>query len=283
MLSLLPLLLAGACTQEQVASDPSEVGIDLPATYGPDEVALGVDRLLTYPMPLEFDLTEVPAITIYGDGRVVTGDRNVNIMREGPALPEMHIRMISEQAVRDLVQLALAAGAGDGTYLGQTAIYDLLDTVFTVLTADGERRTEVYGLGDESGSLSQEQIQARRRLEELYAKLVDLPTTLGTDQVGAETGYEPVALAVFTRPWSDPHSVIPPLPELTWPGPALVGEPRGEGTEALTCVDVTGADVRSVLDAAGTAEWLTPWVVDGERHHIWFRPLLPHETSCADL
>jgi hypothetical protein len=195
-------------------------------------------------------------------------------------LPEVLVRVISEQSIRELVSLALNAGVGYVTDLGYTNMMDGNVTVFTVQTADGELRTAVYDLGGETGRLTQDQIRDRRRLVELRDMLLDLPTTLGADRVGAAAPYEPVALAVYTRRWSDTESS---QPELAWPGPALVGEFHGSPQEAVACVDVTGADLRAVLDAASAAAWLTPWVWNGERHHIWFRPLLPEESSCADL
>jgi hypothetical protein len=39
-----------------------------------------------------------------------------------------------------------------------------------------------------------------------------------------------------------------------------------------------------VLDAAGSANALTPWVAsDGTRWSVTFRPLLPDEGGCTDL
>jgi hypothetical protein len=280
LLLVSPLLLAGACAQEPVIADPWHIGIDLPASYEPDAVALRVDSLGGFPLPPPFPLTSLPPVTVYGDGRVVT-EGPVIAIYPGPALPNVLVRTISDQAIRQLALLALEAGVGSQPDLGYTMLMDANTTVFTVLTAGGELRTSVYALGDETGSLTGDQIQARRRLDRLRDQLLDLPTTLGTSALGDETPYEPEALAVLTRPWSDPEK--PAQPELAWPGPALVGEPRGAAPDAVTCVDVTGADVRAVLDAAAAANQLTPWVSDDRRYHVWFRPLLPEESTCDDL
>ena len=46
----------------------------------------------------------------------------------------------------------------------------------------------------------------------------------------------------------------------------------------------TGDQAQAVLAAAGSANAATPWVTaDGGRWSIAFRPLLPDESSCADL
>ena len=51
----------------------------------------------------------------------------------------------------------------------------------------------------------------------------------------------------------------------------------------LSCLTVGGTDVMAVVNAAATANVLTPWTSDGQRWRVRFRPLLPDETSCADL
>jgi hypothetical protein len=51
----------------------------------------------------------------------------------------------------------------------------------------------------------------------------------------------------------------------------------------LGCVVATGDQARAVLAAAGTADATTPWVTPDGRWSVLLRPLLPDETSCADL
>ena len=46
---------------------------------------------------------------------------------------------------------------------------------------------------------------------------------------------------------------------------------------------ITGTDAAAVLEAAASANMLTPWVSNGSRWQVNFRPLLPDETSCDDL
>jgi hypothetical protein len=48
----------------------------------------------------------------------------------------------------------------------------------------------------------------------------------------------------------------------------------------VNCLTV---DAGPVLAAAKTANARTPWVSGGTRWEVNFRPLLPDETSCADL
>jgi hypothetical protein len=96
----------------------------------------------------------------------------------------------------------------------------------------------------------------------------------------------PSAVAGIVRPWTAPEADIAqglspePVP---WPGPALPGTPLG-GLPDVTCVTATGGEATAVIEAAGGANLLTPWLsADGNRWSVLFRPLLPDESGCADL
>lgn len=102
------------------------------------------------------------------------------------------------------------------------------------------------------------------------------------DAVGAQEVYVPDTVAGVVTAWQDPQDGPEPRPA-PWPGPLLPGEPL-EPRLGLSCVLATGEQAEAVLDAAGTADTLTPWVSeDGERWSVALRPLLPHEEGCADL
>jgi hypothetical protein len=46
---------------------------------------------------------------------------------------------------------------------------------------------------------------------------------------------------------------------------------------------ITGTNAAAVLDAAASANVRTPWISDGRRWLVGFRPLLPDEASCENL
>ena len=139
------------------------------------------------------------------------------------------------------------------------------------------------GIGDEDYGLTPAQRAARRELRDLQDDLNDLPKTLGPEASSGQTPYEPEAVAAISRSWSDPQSPgIAIQPEKPLPGPALPGEPVGQ-LQGLGCVTVTGADVVTVREAATSANVLTPWSSVGHRWFVAFRPLLPEESTCADL
>jgi hypothetical protein len=130
----------------------------------------------------------------------------------------------------------------------------------------------VEGLG--SPMLSDEQRAARQRLADLAEEL--------TGVADAAHSWTPDAVAVLSQPTTPgllARDGTPlDLPEVAWPGPALPGERL---TPGLGCIVVPVSEVRA---AAASANQLTPWTTpDGARWSLTFRPLLPHESSCADL
>lgn len=277
-LLLLPgLLLAGCAQAASDASDSSELG-SARTNYRPDEVVLRIEHAGGF-VPVETVATRLPIVTVYGDGRVISEGPQI-LIYPGPALPNVLVRLIGATDLNRLVSMAVDAGVGAEADYGTPNVTDMPSTRFTVSTDAGVLTSEVYGLGVEDG-LSTEQLDARRKLSDLQDALTDLPGTLGTQEIGEEQTYEPAALAVVTSPFVDPDDGLEHS-EMAWPGPALPGEPLGDFGD-LRCVTVTGADVATVLDAAAEANRLTPWVWEDQRWNVTFRPLLPEESTCADL
>ena len=92
--------------------------------------------------------------------------------------------------------------------------------------------------------------------------------------------YEAASAKVFPSAYQgDPQLHQPPVPwPLTEPllGSSDTTEPGGYG-----CLVVAGADwTDTVMPAARAANQLTPWVSEGERWSVLFRPLLPDEHGC---
>jgi hypothetical protein len=227
----------------------------------------------------ELFVAQLPIVSVYGDGRVITEGPKVTV-DPPPALPNVLVRRISLAEVNALVARTVDHGVGRDIDFGQPDIYDAPGTRFTVLTDRGRLVINVYALGVDYG-LNEAQISARRALQDLIDDLKDLPNTLGRD-VADEQPYEPAALAAISREWTEPGSNQTAQPEHAWPGPTLPGQSMGR-LPGLGCVTVTGASLGTVLDAAKTANVRTPWASDGRRWRVEFRPLLPDETSCADV
>jgi hypothetical protein len=281
------LALVGGCAQTTPGGRPlptSSGGEPGPAgTYGPDDIVLRVDIVDGF-IPREYLVTRLPIITVYGDGRAITQGPMIDIY-PSPALPNVLVQTISPAGINALVRLALDRGVGNEVAMPEPIVYDAPSTRFTVLTDVGPRVTNANALDhpDEGGGLNAAQRSARQALRDLLDDLTDLSKTLGPDAVDEQKQYQPEVLAAVSREWTAAESPnVPVQPERTWPGPTLPGGPVGT-IPGIGCVTVTGDDMATVLDAAKTATVLTPWTSDGGKWLVGFRPLLPEETSCADL
>jgi hypothetical protein len=278
LLLLFPGLLLAACAQALPDSSGSSDQGGARTNYAPDEVVLRIEHVGGF-VPVQVVATRLPLVSIYGDGRVITEGPQI-LIYPGPALPNVLERLISAPDLNRLVTMAVEAGVGSDTDYGTPGVADVPSTKFTVSTDEGVLTTEVMAL-DFTEALSNEQIAARQKLIDLQAALTDLPATLGADAAGEEKAYEPKTLAAVTSPVFEPEDGLTQT-EMTWPGPALPGDPLGDFGD-LRCVAVTGADVATVLDAAAQANQLTPWVSESQQWFVTFRPLLPEESTCADL
>lgn len=227
----------------------------------------------------------LPLISVYTDGRVIT-EGPVPAIYPGPAWPNVQVRQVHPADVQEMADRALAAGVGGTADLGTPPIADATSTRFTLVTAEGRHVREVYALREAAGfpgpggewdsGLTADQEAARAALSDLLDALTAVPG------IGGDVPYQPAAVAAIVSPWIDLDEELS-SPQLPWPGPALPGEPTGRPPD-VSCVTATGAQAQSLRDAARSASSLTPWVTaDGARWSVTFRPLLPHESDCADL
>ncbi|HEY0699124.1 MAG TPA: hypothetical protein VGD43_15090 [Micromonospora sp.] len=280
-LALLPLLLLAAGCAAKV--DTGGGGGDAGPLPDDGTLVLRVSHVGGFVPPASL-ATRVPMISVYGDGRVITEGPQPAIF-PGPALPNLQEQQISADDVAELVDRALRAGVGSPTDLGTPSVTDVPSTRITVWTAGGVRTTEAYALMEQvpASGLTADQQAARRKLLDLVGALTDLPGTLGAAAVPDSRPYQPTRIAGVAAPWTPSGSAgVPEQVEVAWPGPALPGEPQGQGGE-LACVVAEGVAAKAVMRAAGRATSITPWTYDGRRWTIGLRPLLPDETSCADL
>jgi hypothetical protein len=220
----------------------------------------------------------LPLVSVYADGRVIS-EGPVIAIYPGPALPNLQEQRIDRQAVQDLVDRALAAGVAETSDLGSPPVADATSTRFTVVTASHTYVREVYALSEappEGQGMTGQQQAARTRLSDLVSAVTEPTASDGS------APFQPAAIAALATPWSDPQDGLT-QPDIAWPGPALPGEPTG-GLPDLGCVTATGDQAQAILTAAASANTSTPWVApDGSHWTVTFRPLLPDESSCADL
>lgn len=247
--------------------------------YAPSDVVLRVRTAGGFVAP-QAAMASLPEVSVYGDGRVVTTGP-IPAVYPGPALPNVQLQRIAPAELPGLVHRALDAGVGSGADLGSTHVADAPTTTFTVRTVEGVVTTDApaLGVGGDDG-LTGPQHAARQRLRDLLAALTDLRGTLGADAVSRPEPYRPALVAAFAGEWAPgTQPQLPDPPEIAWPGPALPGPPLPDRPN-VHCLTTEAAPV---LAAAAGANARTPWTSAGARWALQLRPLLPDESSCADL
>jgi hypothetical protein len=285
---LLLLALAACADRPGMAAPPSDPApppsAELPADAG--ALVLRVEHTGGFTTP-EMQAARLPIVSAYADGRVIL-QGPVAAIYPGFAWPNIQVLEVGKEGVQELADRALAAGVAETDDLGTPPLADVPSTRFTLVTAAGTHVREVYGLTETAGlpdpGLTDAQVAARQRLQDLFDELTDL--TLAQRPEDVPQPWTPAAVAAVVRPWTAPEEDIAqglnpePVP---WPGPALPGEPLGPLPD-LGCVVATGDEVTAVIAAASGANVLTPWSSpDGGRWSVTFRPLLPDESGCADL
>lgn len=258
-------------------------GIDHPT--GADELVL---RIFTGGgfVPVEYNLRALPGISIYGDGRMIVTGPVIEIY-PGPALPNLQVTRLSEEAVQAILERASEAGllGEDATY-DYPCVADLPTTTFTVV-AEGQTHTlSAYALGVEGDmgadtcGLKQTDVEARAALAEFQADLGNLASWLPEGSMGTEEPYEPSEMRVYVTTYrGDPALEQTPV---EWPLATPLSE-FGEVDANLAdvrCGVVGGDDLATLLPEAQAANQLTPWTSEGEDHGLIFRPLLPDEHTC---
>lgn len=250
-----------------------------PVSDGPGRLVLAVEHVGGFTTP-EAQAALVPLVAVYGDGRVVAPGPQIQVYPP-PALPPLQVWRLDAEGVQTVVDRAVTAGVTGTGDLGSPPVADAPATRFTLVTDEGTSVREVEALFElpDGGGLTPEQQAVRGELQGLLEVLTS-PEPLGA--TGPEP-YRATAVAAVVAPWTPPTDPALVQPEAVWSGPALPGEPLPGGL-GLSCVVARGAEADAVVAAAASATTLTPWVAgDGSRWALTLRPLLPHETGCADL
>lgn len=279
-----PLFLLGACAQPVGAGGVGDAssGVTESATAsapGGDALVLRVESFGGF-APADRVLGRLPAISVYGDGRVIT-EGPVPAIYPGPALPNVQVQTVSVELVQEMVGEGLAAGVRSGTDYGRPNVADAPTTRVTVVTAGGTQSVTAEALNEAQANdprLTAAQRQARVKLAAFVRKLSGLPAA---DGMPPSVQYEPASVAVLARPWVA-QGTGPESPAKAWPGPELPGSYLNPAFK-IGCVVASGADKDKVMAAAKDANVVTPWTQGAAKYLITFRPLLPDEAGCAVL
>ena len=274
------LLLISACAQATAEGGAGAAPSSAPAgpPAGADALVLRVAQTGGFTGP-DTIASRLPDLSVYGDGRMIF-EGPVVMIYPGPALPNVQVRMLSPEQVRELVARAVAAGVRPGADFGQPGVADATTTEVTVVTAAGEHKIAANALReaqDDDPMLTAAQKQARTKLRDFLDRADKLAAGPGAQP------YRPEILAAVATPYVEPGDDLPARPQpKEWPGPALPGEPLTEALK-LSCVTATGEQRDAILAAAKDANANTPWISGGNGWTVRFRPMLPGETGCAEL
>jgi hypothetical protein len=236
-------------------------------------------------VPIQYNLKAVPGVSIYGDGRMIV-DGPVMEIYPGPALPNLQVTRLSEDAIQAILAEARAAGLlGPDASYDEMCVSDMPTTTFTV-NADGATHTvSAYALGfgdgttGETGQCGQE-AAARQLLTAFSTKLTDLASWLPQGSLGAEEPYLPSEMRVYVTAYQgDPQLEQTPI---EWPLEGELGRfgARDVNLSEYRCGVISGDDLAAVLPLAQQANELTPWTSAGTDHSLVLRPLLPDEHGC---
>jgi hypothetical protein len=260
-----------------------------PADTGPITYATGPTDLVLQAtsggglLPQSMRLAEMPNVSVYGDGRVVTlGSHGGG--PDDPLLPELTETRVSADGMARILETAREAGVlgpGPDRRYELPGVYDLWTVWFTAAAGGSTRRVAAYALGfeDEVSLAPPGEMEARRKLDALYGQLVDLRAWLPAGAVGTPAAYD----------WSAAVGGATPAPVKPrddqevrdWPldvGPESFGSAVGTHGEAWYCA-IAGPD-QIVALGLDTATRDTRWRVGDHLYQIVARPLLPDESGC---
>lgn len=279
-------LLAGACANS--AGDGSGDGgtgttgvTGSTGATGTGQVVLRIEQSGGF-VAIQYNLTRMPMLTLYGDGLYVTPGPQIEIY-PGPALPALAQQRLTPEAVQLLLRAAVDAGLDADHSYTTMMVSDAPTTTFTV-TIDGQTHTtEVYALDFDMGSakgMTKGEAQARKDLAAFQAKASDL-SWLPSGSISDEGMYEPTGLRVFSGPYQgDENLQQSPIAWPLTPGLAEFGDAQDGASGGMRCGTVSADAASTLLPLAEQANQLTPWTSGGARYGLWFRPLLPDESGC---
>ena len=227
-------------------------------------------------VPVETVFTNLPAVSIYGDGSVITTGPQVMIY-PGPVVPNLLVRKLDDAGMQAVLAAAQEAGIlTEPIDYGQPPVADVPDTVVTVNVNDTSYTQSANALGGDFGTdnLTPAQIEARNNLAKFVDSMSDLETLVGADHIGPEepyviTGWRLRATVADQLPTGEPAPTLVP-----WPVASLRLASIGD------CTAATGDVGAQVTDTLTQANQLTYFTDAGKTYQVLARPLLPDETGC---
>ena len=198
-------VVAGALGLATTMAAVAPAGASDPRPTGSTDVVLRVSTGGGY-VPEQVRLSDVPELTVYGDGRmVVLGPTTLEY--PGPALPNLRELRLTPEGIDRVVRLATAAGllSGKEPDYGSPQVTDNPTTAVTVNARGKEVQVSAYALGFDDASLTDTQARNRERLQRLIARAERPPRRFVLE--GSRRRFVPTAIDVHTLATGECHTV----------------------------------------------------------------------------
>jgi hypothetical protein len=275
-----PLLAACGSDDGKTAWEPCEQSsADITHPTGATEVVLRVTYGGGFPPPA-FMPDELPTITLYGDGRVLT----VDPATEGDLVPGLLETRLTEDQVQQILHDAeTACLTTSEARLELPGVYDVGGVSITVNAAGRSLTTSAIGLGWDQmdANVPDAQTAHREALLETLGRLQSVVEDVGSTPVTTDR------LGVFFQEADGPPTQSD-WPTVTWPLSeplAAFGTASPEAYPEVRCAIAEGRDAASILEAVeGMPSGQLPyWQDSGVWYQLDLRPMLPDEPHCAAL
>lgn len=228
-------------------------------------------------VPMQAAATEIPGITIYGDGRIFVVEQRDS--RAYDATPILLTRTLDAEELSTFLADAAGTGLFDeaGADLGQPMVTDLPTTTVTLATDGPPVTVSAYALDFDAapgGGVSDQQEEQRAALRDVIAAARELGA-------GAEAWTpDRVRATMYDPAQTQREGTIEATP---WPGPAFADFPAPvpEGAVA-SCLVIEGDEAAAVWDAAvpKTSAWWTSPDDPADERQIVVVPLVPGAEGC---
>lgn len=274
----LVVLALAACTtsgRPEVVADPRDdektTQPELPGPSADDEVVWQELTAGGFVAPVDAS-RQMPAVTIYRDGRIFTTVHDPE-SRPGPPVA-LEQAQVDPDDLDAFLADAEASGLFDpGTDFGSPGVTDQPSTNVLLRVGDRPQQVDVYALDfaydQPVGDVSEEQAGRRTALKELLVRAQELSRDA-----------EPYIPERVTATRFDPSVVSsPPASNPAWPGPPLDVFPPLDDLTQQSCLVIEGPDAATVYRADQDSTEVT-WDVDGEVVPILIVPLLPGQEGC---
>jgi hypothetical protein len=223
-----------------------------------------------------FNLSHLPELSLYGDGRVFFRHSGTY---PAPLYPNLDVAQITPDEIQKVVAAADAAGLlGPDATFNLGGIMDAPTTTFTTTVAGKTHLVSAYALGMESAVETSDPaiLEARARLLDFDKAVSELTGLLGRDV--ERTAYRPASMRLFVSPSTAQDTASE---QRDWP---LAADPQtGEDTRVsgIKCVLLTGDDLGTFLSAAEGATLGTVWKAPSGLYFVATRSLYPDDSGCA--